>query len=293
MKRLTSLICASLLAPQFASAEGCDHGLTNLAQPLMETAIALREDKKYQEAINKLKTIPEGQPTSFCILYEIGRNQLNLEDYDQALATLQSASGIASDEDRKKQAIFNIIGYTWLVKKDYGQAVLVLERQLKDDQFANLPIAKQTKVFNNTGLSYLRLNQYAPAKANFEKARANGSKLAQANLAIVESLIAVQEKGDADIPGIFSVSLHSQRGSEGLDTALNSLARQLSVSNDDLNVFRRETGMLSVTLSANLSYAKAQALQEKAIAAGVSSAQIVSTTAWENVSFDKKQAMAN
>jgi tetratricopeptide (TPR) repeat protein len=245
---------------------------------------------RYDDAIAKLKTVPAGSPTSFCINYEIGRNFLNLKEYDRALTSLQLAAGVAGPEDRSKQAIFNIIGYTWLEKKEYSQAALALEAQLNDDQFANLPVAKQTKVFNNTGFAYLRLNQYEPAQKNFEKALANGSKLAQANLAIVDSLISVQTKGDADIPGIFSVSLHSQGTDEGLLKTLNDFATDLGVSATELNIYRRGSGMLSVTFGANLSYTKAEEMKQKAISVGISSAYVVSPTAWTNVSFDKKRA---
>jgi tetratricopeptide (TPR) repeat protein len=291
MRRLATAVAlaTATVTPAQAQTEGCNHGLSNLAAPLVQQAINMRTMGRYDDAITKLKTVPAGSPTSFCINYEIGRNLLNLKEYDPALNALQTAAGVAGPEDRAQQAIFNIIGYTWLEKKDYGQAVLALERQLRDDQFNNLPTDKQTKVFNNTGFAYLRLNQYAPAQLNFEKALANGSKLAQANLAIVDSLISVQSKGDVNIPGIFSVSLHSQRGDEGLLDTLDEFARKLGVSPTELNIFRRHTGMLSVTMGANLSYAKAQNLQENAITSGIMSAQIVSPTSWENVSFNKKQ----
>lgn len=206
MKRLTYLICASLLTPHVAMAEGCDHALSNLAQPLMATAIQLREDGKYQDAIEKLKTIPGNQPSSFCILYEIGRNHLRLEQYDLALTELQQASGIATEEDRQKQAIFNTIGYTWLVRKDYGKAVMAFERQLKDDQFAKLPKLTQTKVFNNIGLAYMHLSQFDQAKASFNKAKANGSELAKANLEIVNRLIAVQRQPIQAAKGFYKLA---------------------------------------------------------------------------------------
>jgi tetratricopeptide (TPR) repeat protein len=290
MRRLALSIAAAIAFALPANAEGCDHGLSNLAQPFMQSAIKLRIAGKYEEAIEKLKSIPAGDGPSFCILYELGRNYLNLEEFDKSLESLQAASGIATDEDRSKQAIFNIIGYVRLKQQDYGNAVMTLERQQKDDQFASLPADKQTKVFNNTGFAYLRLSQYAPAKENFEKALVNGSTLAKANLAVVDSLIAVQSKGDADIPGVFSVSLHSQRGDIGLEESLDTFAKQLNVDPSEISIFRRETGMLSLVLGTNLSYAKAEMLQQKAIGSGFTSAQIVSTTSWENVSFNKKRA---
>ena len=194
MKYFLGTAVLTLTFSSAASAQGCNHGLSNLAKPFVESAIRMRTAHNYQGAIRKLKSTPANTKPSFCILYEIGRNLLNLERYDEALTSLQSAASIAGPDDRAKQAIFNIIGYTCLEKKDYGQAVLALERQLIDDQFANLSTDKKTKVFNSTGFAYLRLNQYAPAQLNFEKALANGSKLAQANLAIVESLIAYNPK---------------------------------------------------------------------------------------------------
>lgn len=289
MKRFIASVVATLCLATPIKAEGCDHGLSNLAQPMMHNAIKLRIAGQYQAAITKLKSIPAGETPSFCILYEIGRNYLNLEDYEKSLESLQAASSIATPQDRSQQAIYNIIGYVRLKQMDYGTAVLNLERQQNDDQFSNLPTDKQTKVFNNTGFAYLRLNQYAPAKENFEKALNNGSRLAKANLAVVDSLIEVQSKGDANIPGIFSVSLHSQRGDNGLENTLASFATRLGVDPAEISIFRRETGMLSLVLGTNLSYAKAQSLQAKAIETGLSSAQIVSTTSWENVSYDKKR----
>jgi tetratricopeptide (TPR) repeat protein len=292
MRRIATTIALgfSTILPAQAQTEGCNHGLSNFAAPMVQHAIKLRIMGQYDQAIEKLKSVPPGSPTNFCINYELGRNLLNLKDYDQALTALQAASSVAGPEDRAKQAIFNIIGYTWLEKKEYSQAALALEAQLNDDQFSKLPTSKQTKVFNNTGFAYLRLNQYEPARENFDKALNNGSKLAASNLAIVDSLIAVQTKGDANIPGIFSVSLHSQGKDDNLLNTLDRLAAMLRVSSDQLNIYRRENGMLSVTYGANLSYAKAQELTQNAITAGITSAYIVSPTAWENVSFDKKKS---
>lgn len=206
MKRFSTLLCLSIFTPQIGYAEGCDHGLSNLSKPFMATAIALRESGKYKSAISKLKTIPGNQPSSFCIHYEIGRNYLNLKKYDNALPELQAASKIAEVEDHQKQAIFNTIGYTWLAKKNYQQAVNSLKRQLDNDQFSKLPINKQTKVYNNIGLAYLRLAQFDNAKANFKKAQANGSKLATANLTVVDRLVSVQKKGIVTATGIYKLA---------------------------------------------------------------------------------------
>ena len=282
----------AIIAGLFASpvyAEGCNHGLTNEAKPFVENAIQLRINKQYERAITTLKRTPAGANPSFCIQYEIGRNLLNIDALDDALKQLQDASGNATQEDRSKQAIFNIIGYTWLQKKEYSQAIMAFERQLNDDMFTSLPRITQTKVFNNTGYTYLKLNQYPAARLNFEKALANGSKLAAANITKLDSLISVQSAGDIDIPGIFSVALSSQRSEVGLTDELNRFAEKLGVPSTEISVYRRENGMLTFTYGNNLSYPKAQKELERALAVGEDDAQMVSTANWENLSFSVNQ----
>jgi tetratricopeptide (TPR) repeat protein len=269
-------------------AEGCDHGFTPINQPLMDEAIQLRIAKQFEPANGILDTPVLNETPIFCVLYERGRNLLNLKSYEDALKALRRAAIIATPEDHSKQAIYNIIGYTLIQEKKFDQAVLAFQAQVKNDQFTNLPVATQTKVFNNSGLAYLRLNQYENARENFMKAVANGSVLAKANLAIVDSLISVQTKGDADVPGIFSVSLHSQRGEKDLIDDIENFSQQLAVSSDELLIYQRTNDMLSVTYGENLSYAKAQEYQRTAIDHGFSSAQIVSTETWENKSVDTK-----
>lgn len=290
MRRILKALIATCIIPTPLFAEGCNHGLGDIAKPFVERAIQLRIDRNYAEAIAILTRSPASVSPSFCVLYELGRNYLNEDKNDAALEQLQAASGIASPEDRAQQAIFNIIGYTWLQKKDYAQASMAFERQLNDDQFDALPTDKKTKVFNNAGFTYMKLSQYPAAKMNFERALANGSKLAAANLAKLESLISVQTTGDINIPGIFSVSLHSQRDDTGLSQKLELFANRLNVKPADIIIYRRTTGMLSLTLGTNLSYAKAQQFLDKALASNIASAQIVSTANWQNVSYDTKRS---
>jgi tetratricopeptide (TPR) repeat protein len=272
-----------------AHAQGCDYGIPTESMQQVQRSIALREQGNYQHAITGLQSLPADQMLLFCVQYEIGRNYLNIDKLDQALISLHAASSVAGIPERQHEAIFNTIGYTWLKKNNYEQAILAFERQKRDDQFKTLSVDKQTKVFNNTGYTYMKLNQYALAQENFEKALQNGSSLARENLARLDSLIKVQASGDIDTPGIFSVSLHSQRGDTGLSDKLDLFAQDLNVTPADINVFKRDTGMLSLALGANLSYVKAQQLMDQAVNAGVGTPQIVSTATWEDISLAVKK----
>lgn len=273
------------ITAQTAFAEGCDHGFAPSTPDhiaLME-AIKLREDANYLRAQAALRALDRQAPQNFCVLYELGRVAINLEEYDAAIESLSVAAEIATPEDHSKQAIHNILGYTYLKTKQYDPAISNFETQQANPTFLTLPDATKTKVYNNTGFAYLTTRQFEKAQKNFEKAMRLGSKLAKSNLEVVQSMLAVQRAGNKDIPGIYGVALFSTRDEKAAKTARLRMAERLAVAPSKLHLFRRDSGLITATYGSNISYAKAEEILAEIKAQGLNGANIVATSYWGEV----------
>jgi tetratricopeptide (TPR) repeat protein len=258
-------------------------------QPLLEAklkqAITLREQGNYDNAVATLKKLNKQSPNNFCILYELGRAKINTKDYASALVSLQKAAQVADTNDHKKQAIYNIIGYTYLQTEDVEKASAYFEKQKKTTEFQFLPNETKMKIYNNSGLTLLRLSQYEESRQSFTHAKNLGSKLAIGNLAVVDSLLEVQKAGDKNIPGIYGVALLSSRDQKKVARDLKKAHKQLGVNKQDLTIYKRKTGIITGTLGSNISYAKAQDYLKLAKTNGYPKANIVATSSWQEISF--------
>lgn len=281
------LLSIVMMVPTLLFANNCDYGFES--QPELETklkqAILLREQGNYDTATVILNELKMQSPQSFCVLYELGRVKINTRDYESALGNLQKAAHVADTNDHKKQAIYNIIGYTYLQTGDEEKASTYFERQKETAEFAFLPNETKMKVYNNSGLTLLRLSQYEQSRESFLHAKDLGSRLAVGNLAVVDSLLEVQKAGDKNIPGIYGVALFSSRDQNAVVRDLEKAQIKLGVSKQELTIYKRKTGIITGTFGSNISYAKAQDYLKLAQSKGYRKVNIVATSSWQEIYF--------
>lgn len=276
-----------MMVPTLLFANNCDYGLETQSEldAKLKQAILLREQGNYDTATVILNELKAQSPQSFCVLYELGRIKINTRDYESALGNLQEAAQVADTNDHKKQAIYNIIGYTYLQMEDVENAAAYFVRQKKTAEFQSLPNETKMKVYNNSGLTLLRLSQFEQSRESFLHAKDLGSKLAVGNLAVVDSLLEVQKSGDKNIPGIYGVALLSSRDQNAVIRDLKTAQTKLGVRKQDLTIYKRKTGIITGTLGSNISYAKAQDYLNLAKSKGYSKANIVATSSWQEISY--------
>ncbi len=281
------VICAVLalivLHPSAAQSADCTHTIPTEEAREFQNALNARANKDKEGALKLLKEIQVKLGDNFCVLHEIGRTYVHLNEYEQASESLLNAVEIATDADLSKNAVYNVLGYNDLKEKNYESAVSYFKTQTKNPNFLSLPPETRMKVFNNLGYTLLQLDQYEAAKSNLLQAVALGSSLARKNLEVVDSILAVQHKNDPELPGIFAVAIASSRNKDALKATVENAASRLNTSTEKFRIFDRGNEMFTVTYGVAMSYPKSDEMREEALSAGFSDANIVSTSRWQNV----------
>ncbi|MEM8791821.1 MAG: tetratricopeptide repeat protein [Pseudomonadota bacterium] len=245
-------------------AQACVERIDDELKPELEHAIELRESGEHALAEPAFARLEARAPDNFCILYEYGRLLVQEEEYDRALALLDRAVKAADDLDLASRPIYNMRGFIQLKRKDFDTAAEEFEAQ--KTWIPKLPdkIRKSTevKVYNNTGWAYLQQDRYDQAELNFLQAETLGSKLATRNLEVTRSIRSTIESQDIETGGVFAAIAKSSRAPLDIEKAADKL-KEAGIPADQIRVFRRDNGMLSLTYGAYLSYPKAQRFQDE------------------------------
>ncbi|MEM1275373.1 MAG: hypothetical protein AAGH74_02525 [Pseudomonadota bacterium] len=265
------------------AAEACVDTVPAELIPELERAIELRDDGARKAAEPLFARLEAQAPENFCILYEYGRLLVQEEDYKEGLALLDRALDEPEASELRSRPAYNMRGFIHLKLKDFDSAAEDFERQKEwvDRLPEDIRASTELKVFNNTGWAYLQQDRYDQAELNFTQAEKLGSKLATRNLEVTRSIVDTIEKQDKDTGGVFAAIAKSSRAPRDIERAADELVKQ-GIPPEEIKVFRRVNGMLSLTYGSYLSYPKAQDFKDK-ITPIFSDSNVASVGAWEDV----------
>lgn len=264
-----------------------------IAQPLLADNCASVEVKEHSEILAFLQSRDEmsdlaeiqireaiEKKPSFCLLYEYGRHLTREGEYKQARASLSKAIKLAEPSHLRYYAPRNVIGFTYLSESNFDAALLEFKKQIEADSFRFLSDDTKVKVYNNAGYTLIQLGRYDEAEDFLASAVKLGSVKAVRNIAALNSLVSSLEQGSIDVPGVFAAVVGSAKSEDVARSLRKELASKMSLPENDIEIFRMQNGILSLTIGSYRSYPRSLIDRDRSVSAGIEDAYVASLSDW-------------
>jgi arylsulfatase A-like enzyme/cytochrome c-type biogenesis protein CcmH/NrfG len=180
---------------------------------LISDAIADSQHGRYQDSVDKLKSVVKTEPKSVPAHYLQGLDFFHLKMYPEAVTELQTTVQLSPDY---ALAFFNL-GMAQAHAGQIDAAILTLQRTLQLD-------ATNFEAAYNLGVAFLQKQQLEPAAAAFRQSIAINPDLARAHHALGETLLYLDRADEAiaELRRAVELSPEAAENHEALARALNA-----------------------------------------------------------------------
>ena len=118
---------------------------------IIKKGTSFQEKNEFEKSVQQFKKIPLGDSLYFTAQYQMALSFYYQELYDKAINTLEFLLENPSDQVSASN-IYNLLGWTYIGKKDYKKAAFILENALRYTPYNNKLLAVQ-------GRAYIALNR--------------------------------------------------------------------------------------------------------------------------------------
>lgn len=180
---IAALVCTTALAQKTVDRQKSCEPYSKLVLQAREARLAKNASKAIAIVEQPLKQSPD----CYILNYSYGLSLVESGDPTKGATYLKKAYDLRERDNINDYAIYNSLGWAYLLKGEYFLAAEVFDKALNGEPWAKISRETQQRVLNNSGLLYLYMGRYDEAEKNLKQAANEyGSTLAKENLKRLE-----------------------------------------------------------------------------------------------------------